>query len=120
MRILAVMLLSSLCSNSAFSFSAAELFTYCRLAISERPAGRTDIALMEGICLGTVSAIPHAIEFFARERNVKPSICLPARVTRQQLALITLKYIDENPQTHHLPAEVAATRAIAAAFPCKD
>jgi hypothetical protein len=63
----------------------------------------------EGICVGTIDGIDEAAD----------DVCVPGKVTRGQMVLVVIKYIDERPQRMHERFSKLAYEALKAAWPCK-
>jgi hypothetical protein len=63
----------------------------------------------EGICIGIIDGIDEAAD----------NVCVPGKVTRGQMVLVVIKYIDERPQRMHERFSKLAYEALKAAWPCK-
>jgi hypothetical protein len=68
-------------------------------------------------CDAYLDGIADGIEAGGR---AKAEACIPAAVTTPQMRDVVVKYLRNNPQTREMKAGVLATKAFAAAFPCKS
>lgn len=68
-----------------------------------------------GACVGFVIGAHSTFAY----TGVKAPFCEPESGNNQQYAQVWVKYLKDNPQTHHLPAIVTYLDSMARAFPCK-
>lgn len=53
-----------------------------------------------------------------RKAGQSTTSCVPPRATTEQLILVVLNWLDENPSTWTEPASILIARALIAGFPC--
>jgi len=116
--------------NNAFAYSGNELLQQCNDNRSHE-----QIVCMTYI-QGFTSGYNSAQEFFSEFRNLslkltneqesaeilasrKYGTCIPPKATMKQLALVAVKYMNENPKYLHHDAGFTLANAFYEAFPCR-
>jgi hypothetical protein len=64
--------------------------------------------LEKGVCAGVVMAV----------QEIDPTICAPAAVTIGQSALVVVRYMQQHPETLHLPLSILVQTALRQTWPC--
>ncbi len=74
-------------------------------------------SLISGIyCMGYILGVADSNAY----SNDEKTFCLPKDVSRNQLRLMAVKFLKDNPVTHHYGAASIIVRPWIKAFPCKD
>jgi hypothetical protein len=71
---------------------------------------KNDSGFQDGFCYGYVFAVFDSIQ--------GKKVCAPKGVSGKQLVSIAKKYLKENPENLHEPADELVTIALRRAFPC--
>lgn len=59
-----------------------------------------------------------AVNDFATVNGFKPYLCLPDKVTAEQVTDVTCKYFEDHPERRHYTAGGSTMKALREAFPC--
>lgn len=92
-------------------FSGSKLLGACKNAALDKPSSAGSMGFLTGLCMGSINAV-----FFFRANE---SFCPPDGSDVNQGILVTVRYLDNNPQFLHLPLAELADRAFMQAWPCK-
>ena len=111
-------------SKSVQAESALEMSSYCKLVAEAQHTG-TQIILMPttyetGRCWGAFAAIQSSFNIGYEATEPFFEACLPEQSSRQQLVLVFVRYVDENPQSAHEDFFLIAIDAFQDAFPCPE
>jgi Rap1a immunity proteins len=87
------------------------VFNACKLATRDNSPRNTNDMLLLGICFGNVDATFYHL--------ANQSFCPPDGVTNVQGVRVLVRYMESNPQEHHLKIAELAERAFKWAWPCK-
>jgi len=115
--------------NNAFAYSGNELLQEC----SDNRANEQIVCMT--YIQGFTSGYNSAQDFFSKFRNLslkltdeqetaeiiaasKYGFCIPPEATMGQLALVAVKYMNENPKDLHHDAGLSLENAFYEAFPC--
>lgn len=98
----------SIVSNQNHSLAAYmtgnDLYKYCKAETSG----------LKSLCAGFVSGVSDAFTMMSDGKG----ICVPKRVTVNQLIDIVVNYLEDNPGKRHHEASTAIFVALATEFPC--
>jgi hypothetical protein len=95
--------------NSADFFSKG-----CRAFASDESPTTADRAFQARLCAGQLYTLRYMSPHFEGSYEA----CIPLAVRAQQLAKVTVAYLDNNPSRLHEPFLVVAIDALAHAWPC--
>jgi Rap1a immunity proteins len=96
-------------------YNGIDLLAGCRVAATGAKPN-ADNALEVGICLGEVEALKWDAPDVSDD-NFRS--CVPQGVTRQQLAAVVVKFLEQNPDRQREPFEILALNALAGIWPCQ-
>jgi hypothetical protein len=99
-------------SKSAERFDGNALLAQCKNVDSHPESYEA------GLCSGYVSGVHFGHSFTAVMYKLKSSYCMPKDVTFDQTSLVVLKYLNEHPESLHLPAHELVLASLIRAFPC--
>jgi Rap1a immunity proteins len=92
--------------------SANYMMPACRALVlnaeARRYSGVTEFGM--GKCAGIIVGVSYMAD----------DICIPGEVTRRQMILVVVQYIDQRPQRMHEHFSKLAYEAMKAAWPCKQ
>lgn len=103
-------------------FSGDELHRACTHVKNFDPnkASTDHDPLQFGVCVGYLMGIKHMNGLMmASSENNAGLFCPPEEVNNGQSARIVIHYLDDHPETLHLPAYGAVINALSDAFPCE-
>jgi len=106
-RVLALAVTLSISMGSAAFFTGEHLQEICL----DKP---------NGLCLGFVRGFHAGLSMAAAELGRSPYYCWPENVTATQAVKIVSKFLEENPEHLHQPAQSLVYAALYIAFPCED
>jgi len=70
-----------------------------------------------GLCHGYIEAIAHSILALDALRNHE-TLCIPAGVTKNQMSLVVMQFLDRTPERLHEMFSILAIEAMRGSFPC--
>lgn len=83
-----------------------------------------DDYILVGHCLGYITGARETYalwsEYSRRRNGANPApVCIPGKATNQELALVALKYMNDNPTKMHEKYQLVLLYAFANAYPCR-
>ena len=73
-----------------------------------------------GYCLGYIASAHDTHITWVALGDLPRQICTPIEVTREQLRLVVVKYLEANPAELHKSADSMVINALIEAFPCTE
>ena len=106
-RLLALVVTLSISMGSAAFFTGEDLQNSCLNQYS-------------GVCSSFVRGVHSGLTLSQEFLKMSPHYCSPENMTVTQAVKIISKFLEENPEDLHQPAESIVYVALAKAFPCED
>nr|WP_314492379.1 Rap1a/Tai family immunity protein [uncultured Pseudomonas sp.] len=113
-------LAGALASGSATAAPVAtgnELLQWCKNVLSNNEAESTSYTA--GYCTAVVITVGDLVKSINHDLGPKLQICVPSGVSNGQMVRILVKYLEANPEKHHINATTLTILATQQAFPCK-
>ena len=85
------------------------------LALCTSPAGSTEL----NFCFGYIEGIRDGLVWLAAARKSKASVAIPRGTTKEQLAAVIVKYLNDHPERQARAAGILVFVALKQAFPPK-
>jgi len=106
---LLVLLLASANATPESFESGNELLSACK---------KQEGSFGSAYCMAYIAAVSDSHDTWVNWGYIPKRTCTPEKVTVGQLELVTVKYLEENPQELHLGASSLVLNALTLAFPC--
>ncbi len=103
--------------DNRYAYSGNQILNFCK-AYKKGEIERGKELYLAGICLGYINGALSALQQMELEGFYKPEYCIPHGVTEEQLALILVQSIEQNPKFAHIDAASLLQITLLQAYPC--